>query len=74
VEAEGNATTTRRYRCGGCVWIPDDSEDSSSGTWVCPGHTENISATFGYVADQRVITAKIYNGMPSIPQKKFWMK
>lgn len=71
VEAEGNATTTRRYRCGGCVWIPDDSEDSSSGTWVCPGHTENISATFGYVADQRVITAKIYNGMPSIPQKKF---
>jgi len=71
VEAEGTASAMRRRYCGGCKWVPTDPEDKTKGIWECPGHTESISATFGRVTDQRVITAKIYNGMPSIPQKKF---
>ncbi|WP_265447174.1 Athe_2463 domain-containing protein [Acetivibrio straminisolvens] len=71
VKAEGTANATRRYYCGGCKWIPNNSEDSTDGTWECPGHNEDISATFGHVTDQRAITAKIYNGMEFVPQKKY---
>ncbi|ODM26153.1 hypothetical protein A7W90_07890 [Clostridium sp. Bc-iso-3] len=71
VTAEGDATATILYYCDGCRRIPNDTEDVTDDTWDCPGHTESVSATFGHVTDQRVITAKIYNGMQNVPQKKY---